>query len=230
MKYRLPRQIIPEEFKKLITRELRKQHIHLERLTRQDFKDLVKVMKEIEEQGLPSYLVCSKLPGALGRGLFLHPEAEPLPKGRLIAPYAGLVSIVPPHRPEGGVYAFVPLDKMHLTEAEQTLVDKRSRYNKERLYAVKIDAAKAGNFTRFVNHSAKPNLEAQLFTVGKNSFGLETAPVEVFYHTKKIIRPGEQLLVSYEGEENCYWGPAEKAPELVLPRTFRLNAALKVVT
>ena len=35
--------------------------------------------------------------------------------------------------------------------------------------------------------------------------GLAPAAIEVIYCVKKTIRPGEQLLVSYEDGENSYW-------------------------
>lgn len=185
------------------------------------------ILQVIEEKGLPSYLICKRLPHGLGRGIFLHPEAEPLVKGQVIAPYAGEASIVPPHKSDGGLYAFTPLEGLLLKEKEHPFFDRR-RYDPTRRYTFKVDAIKKGNFTRFVNHSVKPNIEAHLYTIPSNAYGVEPSPLEVVYFVKKTIRPGEQLLVCYEGEKNCYWD-GETKPFPMGPKTFQLNQALQVI-
>lgn len=228
MKFKLARAPITEDLELILKRELRRQKETLDRLTVKQMKELHEICSAIEKKGLPSFLVCAPLPHGLGSGIFLHPEAEALVKGQIIGAYAGAVSLVPPSG-DGGLYAFTPLEKIELTEEEQAIYHKRARFDKTRPYIYKVDAFRKGNFTRFVNHSEKPNLLAHLYRIPKNSLGLKPSPIEVIYSVKKKIRPGEQLLVSYEGEKNCYWDPSEAKPFPILPNTFVLDKSLKVV-
>jgi hypothetical protein len=88
---------------------------------------------------------------------------------------------------------------------------------------LKVDGFKKGNFTRFINHSEKPNVVAYTLAVPANPYGLVPVPIEVIYFAKKTIYPGEQLLVSYEEGEKCYWGAQAAKPFPMTPKTFRLS-------
>jgi hypothetical protein len=86
-----------------------------------------------------------------------------------------------------------------------------------------LDAHKVGNFTRFINHSAKPNVEAHFLRIPKNSLGIAPSLFEIVYIASKTIRPGEQLLVCYEGDDNSYWGALRIKPFAMTPRTFLIK-------
>lgn len=228
MKYKLPRPIIEPEISKIISRELRKQKTAFPRATKAELKELAEVAKAIEESSLPPCYVCKKLPHNLGRGIFLHPDAEPILKDSVIATYSGVVSIVPQNKPDDSCYAFDPLSDMFLEKEEQFLLAKESRYHPRRLYSLKLDAYKQGNFTRFINHSEKPNVAAHTISIPSNPYGLVPSSIEIVYFAKKTIRPGEQLLVNYEGEEKSYWGILKIKPFYMTPKTFTLTSALKL--
>lgn len=170
------------------------------------------------------------MPRGLGSGIFLHPKADPIAKGEVIGPYAGRVSIVPQNVAEDALYAFEPLDHIHLTKEEQAHFDPARPYHPRRLYSMLVDALKEGNFARFINHSEKPNLIAEFFRIPKNRFGLEPSPIEVVYVTGKKILPGEQLLVSYEGDDHSYWSGLKIKPIPITPQTFRVDDSLKVIS
>jgi hypothetical protein len=230
MKFKLPRQILQQEISKVISRELRKQQISVIRASKSILKELVEVFHHIETKTLPDHLICKKLPYNLGSGIFLHPEANPILKGSVIAPYAGEVSIVPQNDPEDdGDYVFAPLSDILLTKEEQIYFDKKCKYHPRRLYSLKLDAFKQGNFTRFINHSEKPNIVAELVSISsKNPYGLTPSPMEVVYIAKKTIHPGEQLLISYEGEDKSYWGACNIKPFPMTPKTFQLDTSLEI--
>lgn len=190
-------------------------------LTKKNRGELASVLTEIERSTLPKNLVRKKLRGKLGFGIFLHPKAKPILKGQLIAPYSGEVSIVAQNQDDDACYAFDPVVDFHLTKEEQKKFDPKNRYHPRRLYALKLDAAKTGNFTRFINHSSKPNVVAYLVSTRAN-------PYEIIYFAKKTIQPGEQLLVSYEDEEKSYWGILGIKPFPMTPQTFKLNTSLKL--
>ncbi len=229
MKYKLPRQITSPEIDKVLRKEVRKQNIEVLRLTRKNLKEIAELSEVIQKFGLPEYLVCKKLPYDLGYGVFLHPGARPMPKDQVIGPYAGDTSIIAEKiRPEGS-YAFTPIENIHLNKKEQQFFDKKNKFHPKRSYTFQIDAWKHGNFTRFINHSEKPNVVAHLFYAPSNACGLAKSVIEVIYFAKKTIRPGEQLLVSYEDEEDSYWGAVKIKPFPMTPKTFQLDASLRIV-
>jgi SET domain-containing protein len=122
------------------------------------------------------------------------------------------------------------LEKIHLTKEEQQIYHKKAAFHATRNYSLLIDAIKKGNFTRYINHSEEPNVVAALCRIpAKNSYGLSKAAIEVIYFSKKIIRPGEQLLVSYEDGEKSYWKASKIKPFVMTPKTFRLSPSLKLI-
>ncbi len=230
MRFKLQRQASTPELNKLISKELKRQEVLIPKASSKILKEIAEVCRTIEEKGLPDHLVCKKLPKSLGHGIFLHPKAKPIEKGSVIAPYSGKLSLESQNDPDDSDYAFAPLAEILLTKEEQALFDPSRRHHPRRLYVLNLDAQKIGNFTRFINHSDKPNIEAEFLQIPKNSYGLSPAPLEVIYMAKKRILPGEQLLISYEdGDEKSYWGVMGITPYPLTPKTFRLSSSLKVI-
>ncbi len=230
MKFKLSRQNLSPELKKIISREMRKQKINLLRPSIKNLKEIQQVTQSIKKKGLPDHLVCKKLKKNLGRGIFLRADAKPIEKGEVIAPYAGEVYLAPQNEPDQALYAFAPLSDIVLTRQEHALLDKKRAYHPRRLYSLQIDALKQGNFTRFVNHSDKPNVIAYIFTIPSNRYHVAPAPIEIVYVAKKKILPGEQLLICYEdGGEKSYWGVLKIKPFPITPQTIRVSASNRVV-
>lgn len=221
MKFKLPRPIFSKELNRILSREVRRQGISLSRLSPLKLKELAHVCQQIETQGLPSHLICKKLPHKLGSGIFLRPDAKPLLKGSVIGSYAGEVTLLPQSGGGDGNYVFEPLNEILLTKQEQQLFHKGCSYHPKRYYSLMIDALKKGNFTRFINHSEQPNVVAYLCRVPA-VYGLLPAAIEVIYCVKKTIHPGEQLLVSYEDGEKSYWKACGIKPFSMTPSTFEL--------
>ncbi len=228
MKFRLPRQVYIQDVNKIILREIRKSKLYVPVISKKKFRELKKIIEIINTDGMPKYLVRRKM-GNLGHGIFLHPDAEPIKRGQIIAPYAGEVSIVAQNDPDDSAYAFAPLSDIHLNKKEQEAFDEDKDFHPRRLYALNLDAEKKGNFTRFINHSEKPNIEAQITSVPKNNPLFPHMPLEIIYVAKKTIRPGEQLLVCYEDEEKSYWNAYGIKPFPMRPNTYRVNAKLRVI-
>src|SRR5579872_1230668 len=205
-KFKLSRPILNPELLGIIRREVKKQKIPVYRLGKQNLIELAIVSKEIEKNGCPKHLVCKKLSGNLGYGIFLHPDADPIFEGETIASYGGMITVVAQNASDdNGDYAFAPLENFRLSKEEQRRWDKKNSFHPSRLYALKLDALKKGNFTRFINHSEKPNIYSDMLSMPKNPYGLDPAPIEIVYFAKKTICPGEQLLISYEAGEKSYW-------------------------
>lgn len=228
--FRLARQIIDDEMSQIIEREIELQEIDVTTASKKMLSEMKKVCEEIESNELPSYFCRLPLPKNLGEGLFLRADAKPIPKGAVIAPYAGVVSIVQQNAPDEADYAFEPLDEMFLTKAEQKKYDGKSPFRPARQYSLKLDAFKTGNFTRSINHSEEPNVESELIQVKNNKMGLEPMCLEVVYFAKKTILPGEQLLVSYEGEPGSYWDNCDYEQFHMTPRTFMVDKDLNLIT
>lgn len=220
MEFKLPRQKISQKLIGFAYKKMRKEKFPS--ASKNQLTQLARVSEEIQKEGLPSYLVLKKLKGKIGYGIFLHPQAKPILKGEVVAAYAGEVYLAPQNQGESSDYAFSLLGDLVLTREEQLLSKTFYPYHPRRLYSLDLDADQTGNFTRFINHSEKPNIEAHLLKTSSDGF-------ELLYLAKKIIRPGEQLLVSYEGEGKSYWGALQIKPFPMTPQTFRLDEKLKLV-
>jgi len=229
MKFTLPRQEISKDLNLFVAKRIRQEKIDVSRVSRIHLNQIAVITREIQRAGLPKYLVIKKLKKGLGSGVFLHPKAEPILKGAVIGPYSGEVVIGPQYHGENSDYVFAIMSNLVLTKQEQKMFDPKSRYHPRRIYSLDVDAYKKGNFTRFINHSHQPNVEAHLVHIPKNSLGLEPSPFEMIYIAKKTIQPGEQLLICYEGDDDSYWGVAKIKPLRMTPKTFRLSPSLKVM-
>ncbi len=229
MKFKLPRHDVSKSLLDFCAKRIKKDKIDVPPASRQIVNGMPAILREIRKKGLPNYLVIKKLKGKLGYGIFLHPKAKPIPKGELIAPYSGKVILCPQNMDSDSSYIFALITDLHLTKEEQRKWDPTRRYHPRRLYSIDLDAEKIGNFTRFINHSEKPNVEAQFIKIPPNSAGVTPSPFELIYVAKKTIRPGEQLLVCYEGDGKSYWNSLNIKPFPMTPKTFQLNDSFEIV-
>lgn len=225
-KYRMPQPTWDEPVRAMIERELRRQKQIIRAVSPLRFKALSKVCKEVKQQGIPSRLVCAKLPDPFGCGVFLHPEASPLKPGEVVGIYSGRVKIVPQHAPDDSLYAFEPLSEILLTKEEQKRWDSKQAYHPRRFYSLQVDAENSGNFTRFINHSSQPNVRADLVKITRSDANLAESSLEVIYLVQKKILPGQQLLVSYDGDDDSYWSALDIQPIAVFPSTFAINSRI----
>lgn len=192
------------------------------RLSKANREKLKRIEKLSAMGKMPAKYAKRKLKGKIGYGIFLKPNASPIKKGEIIGPYEGEVRLEPQNSEGNGDYAFDLIDDLRLTKEEQKKFDPKNRFSPKRLYALKVDALKKGSFVRFVNHSDKPNVEAQLV--------FDEKKYKIVYLAKKTIFPKEQLLVSYEdGEEGCYWDVLGIEPYPMTAKTFQLDEKLRLV-
>jgi hypothetical protein len=229
MKYRLARPEFDPVLKKVIEREVSKQGFLIRKVSPKILQELKESIEVIKKKEFPEHLILKALPDPMGFGIFLHPKSAPLKKGTLIGSYGGKTYVIPQNLPDDSAYAFVPLEDIILLKEEQSVLDPKRAHHGSRKYILCIDAQKDGNFLRFINHSEKPNIQARLVRVKKNSLGLQESPIEVFYFVKKTIKPGQQLLVSYEEGEESYWSVLKIKPEPIEPSTFTLDDKLNLV-
>jgi hypothetical protein len=230
MKFRLQRQEVDGSLSDFCFNKIKRNKINVPKANKKIIKGMPAILKEIQKNGLPNYFLIKKLKGKLGYGVFLHPAAKAIPKGTLIAPYSGEVILCPQNGESNSDYTFALISNLLLTKEEQLRWDPTRRYHPRRLYSIDLDAYKKGNFTRFINHSETPNIEAQFVKIPLNSEGLSPAPFELIYVAKKTVHPGEQLLVCYEGEDKSYWGALKIKPFPMTPKTFLLNSSCEIVT
>lgn len=228
MIFKLTRHKICNILNTFASRWARRDKVYIPYASEKLLKQLASISRKIQKKGLPKNLVIKKLKNNLGHGIFLHPKAEPIARGDAIAFYAGEVSIVPQLDDSSSDYVFSLFTDLRLNCEEQKLFDPKNRFHPRRLYSIDLDADRIGNFTRFINHSEEPNLEATLFRIAANPYGLRPSPFEIIYHARKTIRPGEQLLICYEGEDKSYWGVTNTTPFPMTPQTFKLDLSLKV--
>lgn len=211
-----------KEFVEIVNRQFEKRELDLHRLSKESLKEVDLVLQEIEKDTLPKKYVLRKLKGNIGQGIFLHLDAKPIEKGQIIAPYTGHVSLQAQVDAEDGDYTFDLVTDLRLKKEEQKKFDPKNCFAPRRLYDLKLDAKKIGNFTRYINHSSKPNVEAVLVYFKDSGY-------QIVYRAKSKINPREQLLVSYEGDEDSYWGPLGITPFPMTAKTFQLDDSLKIV-
>lgn len=101
-------------------------------------------------------------PGPLGYTVFTKPGAY-IKKGQWLGEYLG--DLFPLDYQTESMYCFHIADKCIL------------------------DAGKCGNWTRFVNSSCKPNVQAVTEAVGKR--------VTMFFRARKNIGPAQELFINY---------------------------------
>jgi hypothetical protein len=230
MKHQIPRPVIDSRLLGIICREIKKQDIPVYRLSKRKLVEMAETVKEIQAREIPKHLILKKLSHGLGHGIFLRADAEPILKDRVIASYGGIITVVAQNeRDDNGDYAFAPLEHFCLTKEEHDLWDRKYPYHPRRQYALKLDALKKGNFTRFINHSVKPNVYADMVKIPANNLGLDPAPIEIVYLSQKTIHPGEQLLICYEAGEKSYWNASGIKPFPMTPRTFRVDREGKLI-
>src|SRR5271170_7173856 len=141
MKFKLFRSVLNKEITQIVAREARKQKLKLVKASKKELNQLASLVC-IAKEGLPKHLVCKKLPGNLGYGIFLDPTAKPLLKGEVIGPYAGEVSLLPQNKPDDSAYAFEPLSDITITKEEHSFLGNTFRYHPKRLYWLNVDAEK----------------------------------------------------------------------------------------
>ncbi len=228
--FNLPRPVIPKELHPILIREIEKQQIEVDLLNTHQIEQLKNIIDQINQEVIPRQFVKKALGDNLGNGLFLHPDSDPLVKGDVIGSYSGEVSLAPQNDDEGdGAYTFSPIADLYLTKEEQKLYDPKRKYHPRRKYFLKVDALKKGNFTRFINHSKKPNVQALLVSIPDNIKGLPSSIIEIIYVAKRIIHPKEQLLVSYEDGEESYWGAMGIEPFPMTEKTFKIDENLRLI-
>lgn len=222
MKYKLPHPSFNPKAFPIVEKEIEKQDLPVTKATEKQLKELSQIDKAILEKEIPDHLVCMNLPKNLGKGIFLKPEEKPIQKGTLIGSYSGKGLFLPQNLESDSDYIFSIIGEILLTKEEQKKLDPKRKFHPKRHYALEVDAKNSGNFTRFINHSEKPNIEARFLKIPKNRFGIAPNPIEVIYVAKKTIKPGEQLLVSYEEDGDSYWGSLNIEPLPIFPSTITL--------
>ena len=234
MKFNLKRQKISRELIEFALYKAKKRKEIIPRATDKNLKTLKEALQAMDKNAVPPRFILKKLGKKqdknLGRGIFLSPHAKPIERGETIAPYSGIVFLAPQNADDSSDYAFALFSDLKLTKLEQKKWDPKRRFNPKRLYSIDLDAAREGNFTRFINHSEEPNVEARLVRIPKNTLGIESAPFELLYIAKKKILPGQQLLVCYEGEDKSYWGALNIKPFAMSPHTFLLKRKIRIDT
>ena len=228
--FNLPRPQIPSNYHSILKREIDRQEIEVEFLKPHQIQQLKEIVQAINLNGIPSKFVKKALGDGLGNGLFLHPKSEILEKGDVIGSYSGIVSFAPQNDDdEDGSYTFSPLADLYLTKEEQKIYDPKRKFHPRRKYFLKVDALNQGNFTRYINHSKKPNVQALLVSIPEQVEGLDYSVVEIIYVAKRRIMPKEQLLVSYEDGEESYWGAMGIKPFPMTEKTFQIDENLQLI-
>ncbi len=194
---------------------------NLPRATKALVKKIEKYKSELSKNGIPPFLAVAKVNEFIQTGVFLKPDAKALKAGEFIGIYSGELEIVFATETQDNHYAYDVATNIKIKKHHLPLV--RSKGKKADIkedYSIQTNAAKTGNFTRYINHSSvDTNIDAMTKVLPDGS-------VEVCLFTKKRIRPGEQLLSNYGG---MYWAVLPIIPEPVFANSYILNKEGKVI-
>ncbi|MFY7842808.1 MAG: SET domain-containing protein-lysine N-methyltransferase [Rhabdochlamydiaceae bacterium] len=191
-----------------------------------DCSALSRINSFMKAQQDPPYFIKKWINAQIKEGIFLHPMSYPLEKGEIVACYAGELELEEKKMCNQDSYTFHLLEEIVLTKKEQYLLGGEISYDPQKRYTLKVNAEKKGNFTRFINHSEKPNVMAYLTRIKKNVYGLEPSLIEIVFVARKRIHPGCQLLIDY-GQN--YWARLGVDPFPLLENTYRLDSNLNFV-
>jgi len=181
------------------------------------YKEILRVNKEIEENGLPFNLYAAKVHPNVKTGIFLRPDSPPISTGTFIGIYTGIYELVESDITTGTSYAYDVAQGISLKKNEKKHVLNPRRKDDD--YSIQTNAIQAGNFTRYINHtSLAPNIEA---VISK----LPDGRMEILLFALHEILPGDQLLSCYGGQ---YWRALGFIPNDMKPDTYVLTPSLKV--
>ena len=207
---------IPKEFKKAFsiypeeqTEITVKKHIEfyyknsLPNKKTTQIKGFKNYLKAMNSNGIPKILVAAKINDSeLGIGIFAK---ENIRSNTFIGLYTGLFELIPLSTNENNEYAF---DVLNDIKSEEEINDLNLKLN-DCGYFLRTNAKEIGNFTRYINHSFDPNIEADLCIINGN--------IQVVLRALKPIQKGEQLLLNYGLE---YWKKLKIEPQNLDANTY----------
>lgn len=141
----------------------------------------------METSGIPEKLALLKINEELGCGVFAKQNIEPK---EFIGIYSGLFELIQENNDQNNEYAY------DVTEGilKQFLSSLNLDDDGSGVYFLRTNALKAGNFTKYINHSNSPNVDTKLRKIDNH--------IQILLFALKPIQQGCQLFLDY-GEE--YW-------------------------
>ena len=173
-------------------------------------------------------LVVAKINASVGSGLFLSSDSKIILPDTYIGIYYGDMRLIceddleeeDPYLISHYIFELMRFyldsaDHRALVKAKQI---KNTQFKTGNTYVLYVDAAQYGNPIRYINHGTKTNCAFQI--AYKTDARGKIVPV-VFVRTKKMICPGDQLLIDYGKEFFKKEDISHKAMEMT-PTTFVL--------
>ncbi len=188
-------------------------------------KVLKRLIQEVSSNEIPpDYLL--KYHPMIGWGVFVAP-GKTVRAHKIVGIYTGNLLLVNPRKPKcapklelDDSYNFlIETDLIYLTDEEYADLSNEGSARVDQGYKLSkglefiIDASTSGNFTRFVNHSSNPNIEA-CARIAKFDDGWQ---VIIVFIAKKTIFENEPLSIDYGPG---YWKSKGITPAEILSTEF----------
>ncbi len=168
-------------------------------------KVLKRLITDVSSSGIPPEFSL-KYHTQIGWGLFVAPRRT-IDAKKIVGIYTGHVLLASPRKPQDAArlgsddsYSFrVESDPIYLTKHEYNKLAREQSVRVDRGYQLSkgleivVDAAKCGNFTRFINHSINPNLKASC-RLAKFAGGSQ---IIIVFIAKRTIFENEPLSLDY---------------------------------
>ena len=183
------------------------------------FKTVIRLCEDVRNLGLPKNFIIKRHP-KIGFGIFT--EDKIIKKKTVVAIYTGkyiLHRIKSPER-KTSLYMYGIQETIHFKPGQykrlvkEKILRSRKEYNPQDEYEITLDAAKEGNWARFINHSDNPNCSVELRKIEASKNNFIILPVII---AKRDIKPGTQVTTDY-GKE--YWKSCGIKKRHVKPSEF----------
>lgn len=184
----------------------------------------------LQAHKLPFGLVVQKIDDIIGNGVFLSPDARPIPPNTLIGFYPGKPICYPSKRWNKSPYLWVVFEKLqeryrkryreiaqqynaNLSEKEKASQGIPPLSNND-ILCLDLDCLHVKNYTATFNHSKQAaNAEGKIFFDEKKN-------AQVLFVTTQKVKPGHEILINY-GEK--YLEALGVPPVSLTPSTYLLK-------
>lgn len=183
-------------------------HLYEEGILSEDtlpYPTMARLYKEVRDLGLPKSFILKKHP-KIGYGVFTQDKMVK-PK-TILGIYTGKLILIRVDSEEENesLYVYGIEEEVSLTRHQYNRLMKegfipksRKKFDPEEKFEITLDAEKEGNWTRFINHSDRPNCAVELRKIHVCEDGYIVLPMII---SKRKIMPHTQVTTSYGSD---YW-------------------------
>lgn len=171
-------------------------------------------LADMEKYGIRPNLKLCKINQEVGNGVFLAPDANPIPENQFIGLYGGEYIVAHSEEDVDSDYLFTVFTDIELQNSELDLIEGARNFETNQ-FCLEVDGKKKGNFCRYFNHTSAEHANLKFCYVC-----MKDGSIQIAFYTKKTVYPGEQLMLDYKNE---FWRAKKIQPKIETPKTYTLT-------